>query len=79
MSAIPIKKTVTKTVNEICGTRLCSSVRMVVMSYILFSLVSAISLCVILSSISSLSSSITNGNNRFDDLEAGSSWRMRSK
>ena len=76
MSAMPIKKTVTKTVNEICGTRLCSSVRMVVMSYILFSLVSAISLCVILSS---LSSSITNGSNRFDDLEAGSSWRMRSK
>ena len=79
MSAIPIKKTVTKTVNAICGTRLCSAVRMVVMPYILFSLVSAISLCVILSSISSLSSSITNGNNRFDDPEAGSSWRMGSK
>jgi hypothetical protein len=79
MSAMPIKKTVTKTVNATCGTRLCSSVRMVVMSYILFSLVSAISLCVILSSISSLSSSITNGSNRFDDLEAGSFWRMRSK
>ena len=76
MSTMPIKKTVTKTVNEICGTRLCSAVRMVVMPYILFSLVSAISLCVILSSISSLSSSITNGNNRFDDPEAGSSWRM---
>ena len=79
MSTMPIKKTVTKTVNEICGTRLCSAVRMVVMPYILFSLVSAISLCVILSSISSLSSSITNGNNRFDDPEAGSSWRMGSK
>ena len=71
-----MKKTVTKTVNEICGTRLCSSVRRVVMSYILFSLVSAISLYVILSSIYS---SITNGSNRFDDLEAGSSWRMGSK
>ena len=79
MSTMPIKKTVTKTVNEICGTRLCSAVRMVVMPYILFSLVSAISLCVILSSLSSISSCITNGNNRFDDLEAGSSWRMGSK
>ena len=79
MSVIPIKKTVTKTVNATCGTMLFSSVRMVVMPYILFSLVSAISLCVILSSISSLSSSITNGNNRFDDPEAGSSWRMGSK
>ena len=76
MSAMPIKKRVAKTVNEICGTMLFSSVSRVVMSYILFSLVSAISLCVILSSISS---SITNGNNRFDDLEAGSSWRMGLK
>ena len=76
---MPIKKTVAKTANAICGTRLCSSVRMVVMPYILFSLVGAISLCVILSSISSLSSCITNGNNRFGDLEAGSAWRMRSK
>ena len=79
MSAMPIKKTVTKTVNATCGTMLFSSVRMVVMSYILFSLVSAISLCVILSSLSSISSCITNGSNRFDDLGAGSSWRMRSK
>lgn len=79
MSAMPIKKTVAKTVNEICGTMLFSSVSRVVMSYILFSLLSAISLYVILSSISSLSSSITNGNNRFDDLEAGSSCRMGLK
>ena len=71
MSTMPIKKTVAKTVNAICGTRLCSSVRMVVMPYILFSLVSAISLCVILSSLSSISSCITNGNNRFDDPGPG--------
>ena len=79
MSAMPIKKTVTKTVKEICGTMLFSSDSRVVMPYELFSLVSAISLCVILSSLSSISSSITNGNNRFDDLEAGSSWRMGLK
>ena len=71
MRAMPIKKRVTKTVNEICGTMLFSSVRMVVMPYILFSLVSAISLCVILSSLSSISSCITNGSNRFDDLVPG--------
>jgi hypothetical protein len=79
MSAMPIKKTVAKTVKEICGTMLFSSDSRVVMPYELFSLLSAISLCVILSSLSSISSSITNGNNRFDDLEAGPSWRIGLK